>query len=186
MSVLEEAFRRAENSLYEARNSVDHDQRRQFASRQDVIAHREDVRRPLVDDALVDALVAATDENDMVLRGKLARDALGEGSSARVEKCDCRFRAGAAGANRSVDRFRKHDHSGPSSDRLVVDGLAGVVGEVSRVCGPHLNELGRLRALQDGLAEDRVNHLGKKGDYIESDHRNRLVAQPLAKGRIDS
>ncbi len=68
----------AQHAGDEAHRRIDHDGRGQFAAAQYVVADGKlHVAIEFVD-ALVDALVAATDENDAVESGKFARDGLVE------------------------------------------------------------------------------------------------------------
>ena len=78
----------AEDAGEQADGGVEDDGRGQLATAEDVVADGEFFVGEEVGDALVDALVAAADEDDAVERGEAVRGGLGEGLALRGEQDD--------------------------------------------------------------------------------------------------
>ena len=83
---LGEAFLFRQHARHHAADGVRHGHGGDLAARDDEVSHREFFVHALVDEALVDALVVAADENQMVIAlFQLARHRLREGAPAGRE-----------------------------------------------------------------------------------------------------
>src|ERR1044072_6498914 len=98
---------------------------------QDVVAERDlDHLGPgggVVEHPLVDALIAAAEEHEVLAGGQLAGQALAQRRPGRRRYTD--GRAGdAEGVERLAERLGRHHHPGSPAEGRVVDGAVPVVG----------------------------------------------------------
>ena len=132
----------AERARQLAQHRVAHDHRRQLAAGEHVAADRDDVAGEVLEDALVEALVAAAQQRQRGLAGELARRAPRRAAARRAR---ARSRAGCSrsshridavvGAQRAVEHVHAQHHPGAAAERRVVDLPAAerrVIAEVRR------------------------------------------------------
>ena len=126
-------------------------------------------------DALVDAFIAAADEDDALEGGEAARGGLREALALRREK-DYGLAGGIAGGLRGdakgfdalEDGLRLEDHAFAATEGAVVDGAVAVVGPVAEVVRVDGGKAGAERALEDAVAERALKEAGKEGDEVEA------------------
>src|SRR5260221_2614115 len=119
----------------EAHASVEDDHRAELAAGEDIVADRDGFYRPRVEDALVESLEAAAQQNDALARRELADAALGQRAPPRCQR-QYRPRAGVLGGNaierRGEDVRAKH-HSRSAAGGRVVDAAVLVGREIADV-----------------------------------------------------
>src|SRR5262249_52168087 len=109
---------------------VDEGEGRDFPTRKDVIADRNLLEAAPFDQALVDALEAAAEDDGAGPVGQRRDPALGERNPARAhDKARARIAGGRDGVHGAGEHVRAHHHAWPAAGRRVVDG-AMLVGRV--------------------------------------------------------
>jgi hypothetical protein len=129
--------------------------------------------------ALIDALVAAADEDDAVECGEAAGCGLGKALSLGGEQNDGLF-GGVAGGFRCevegfegfVDGLGLEDHALAAAKRAVVDGAVAVVGEGPEVVGMGAGDPGTKGSRDDAKVEWAAEKIGEYGEDVEA-HRDR-------------
>src|SRR4051794_11901691 len=162
-----------------AQNGVADHHRRELAAGEDVAADRHGVRREVLDDALVEALVAAGQQRDGGLGGQLVDEAVVEDPPARGQREHAPLVAqvdrvdAVEAAQRLIHDVHAEDHAGSAAERRVVDLTAAerrVLPGIERaqvVAGGH-----RVRDVT--LCAEPFEPLREQGDHVE------LHAQPPA------
>jgi hypothetical protein len=168
----------AEDAGEEAGDGVDEDGGGEFAAGEDVVADAELFVAEVLGDALVDALVAAADEDDAVAGGEAAGVGLGELAALGREQDD----AGGGGAGGSggdgegfealEDGLGLEDHAFAAAEGAVVDGAVTVVGEAAEVVDIDLGDAGAEGARDDAVAQDAgagggAEEFGEDGEEVE-------------------
>src|SRR4051794_24655747 len=155
-----------------AQDRVHDDHRRQLAAAQDVPPDRHGVRREVLDDPLVEPLVAAAQQRDRRLLGQLVDERVVEHPPARREREDAPLRAqrhrvlAVDAPQRVVHDVHAQDHPGAAAERRVVDLATAERRELARV------ERAQLVALLLGVADmalgaEPVEPLGEERDDVE-------------------
>ena len=144
----------ADGARNDAHDRVGDDAGRQLAARQHVVADRDFARDEVFADAVVDALVVAAEDDDVVERREpvgfvlVVADAVGRGVDDLVV-----VPLGLEFLDQFEDRFALEDHARFAAEGVVVGGLAAVVGVVVEVMDDDLDQPLLLRAVQDGFVE---------------------------------
>src|SRR3712207_5947971 len=176
MALLDEAVRVPHDAGEEPTHGLDHREHRDLSPVDDVVADADQAHAgPLggvVEDALIDALVPAAAEHEVILAGELVRHRLGEKlARGRREDHERRLNAvrrlGEDAVERLAPRLRLHDHSGPAAVRGVVDGAVPVVGEIAQVVNGEVEEPGLLGLAEQGQLED-VEVAGEDRDDVDA------------------
>lgn len=165
----------AEGPGKEADDGVHEDHGREFAAGEDVVAEAEFEGGEFLDDAFIDALVMAGDEEEAGFGGKVFDDGLGERAALWREE-DAGSGAGVHGLDRVngvPERLAGHDHAGPAAEGAVVGLLMLVGGVVPDVVGVPFDEAAFTRTRGDGEAE-RGGGLGREyfgegGEDVEAE-----------------
>jgi hypothetical protein len=152
-----------------AHEGVDQRHRRDFAAGQHEVADRNVFVDARIEKALVDAFVAAADEDqaERGLRRKFAHARIGQARAGRRQGNHARRRAAGRALRRPrpldglCKRFGKHHHARATAERPVVHGAMVVRGEVARIEGGELPQALRQRAPGDAVTGDRLEHLRK-------------------------
>ena len=137
-----------------AQHRVAHDHRRELAAREHVAADRELVGAEVLEDALVEALVAAAEQRQLVLGRQLLDDAVVEHPPAGRERDHAAALAhrdrvlAVAGAQRRLDDVDAEHHPRAAAERRVVD-LPRLQRRVRAV----------VDALERGAQRQRVRHV---------------------------
>ena len=163
----------AEDAGEQAHDGVNDDGGRQFAPGEDVVADGEFFVAVKLIDALVDALVAATDEDDAVEVRELAGDGLGEGAALGAEEDD----AGAGGAfglgwdaeggEGLGQRLGLEDHALAAAEGAVIHGAVAVMGEGAQVVRREFDVPLGQSAAEDSVFEEAGEEGGEDGDNVE-------------------
>jgi len=151
----------------------------ELAPGEDEVADGELLVREELRDALIDAFVAAADEDDAVERGEMAGDGLREALALCGEQNDGFAGGGwigkAGGPGCDVegfdaleDRLRFEDHAFAAAEGTVVDGAVTVVGPVAKVVGVDLGDAGAQGAFEHAVVERAFEESGEEGDEVES------------------
>ena len=113
-----------------------------------------------VDDALVDALVAAAQQDEAGGGGVALGVGLGEGAAARGEE-HARAVVGDGGQG-GVDHVGAHHHAGAAAERGVVHRAVPVGGEVADVDRVERPDAGRQGPAGERAGERAREHLGEQ------------------------
>ena len=181
----------AEDAGEEADGGVEEDGGGEFAAGEDVVADGEFFVAEELADALVDAFVTATDEDQAVEGGETAGGGLREALALRGEQDDrlLGWRAGGArgaaggfcgegqGLEAVEDGLGFEDHALAAAEGTVVDGAVTVVGKGAEVVDVGAGQAGAERArdhavAQDALVGEGAEEVGKDGEDVEA-HRDR-------------
>jgi hypothetical protein len=177
--------RLAEHAGHVPRDRVDHDQRGELAAREHVVADRELFVDRRLDHALVDAFIAATDQDDVRQRRQLPHAGLGQRRPGRRDQ-DAVSPATAARAactllraswaldqarrgllDRREQRLGLHHHARPAAVRRVIDGAVPIGREVARVDGVDGDHAGFAGPADHAGGERRPDQLGEDRDDRE-------------------
>lgn len=165
----------AEGPGEEADDGVHEDHGRELAAGEDVVAEAEFEGSEPFDDAFIDALVMAGDEEEAGFGGEVLDHGLGERAALWREE-DAGSGAGVHGldgVNGVPERLAGHDHAGAAAEWAVVGFLVLVGGVVPDVVGVPLDEAAFTRTRRDGEAERRGGlgreHLGEGGEDVEAE-----------------
>lgn len=169
----------AEGAGDEADDGVHEDEGGQLASREDVVADRDLEGGEFLDDAFVDALVVAAEEEEAGPGGEIAYEGLVEGDALGGQE-DARCGAGVLGFGGDdgvPDGLAGHDHARAAAEGAAVGFVVLVVGVVADVGGVPGDEACGAGAGGDGEAERgggaAIEHLGEGGEDVEA-HRGRI------------
>ena len=163
MRFLDEALGVADDAGDEPRDGLDHRHGGDLSPVEHVVAeaHRAHpaARGVVVDDALVDALVASAGEDEVRLLGELAREGLGEALAGRRGHDEHRILRQHL-VERRAPRLGLHDHAGAAAVGRVVHGAVAVVRPVAEVVHPQIQDAALAR-----LADERdVEHIEEGGE----------------------
>ena len=156
-----------EKERTQADHRVGHDQRRQLAAGEHVVADRERVVGQVLAHALVHALVAPGQQDQVLLAGQLARDALIERASPGVHQDHARARR-AERFDRREQRLGLEHHSAAAAERVVVGDPVLAVRIVSEVGHPDVDETARARAADHRFRQRGLHDPRKQGDDIQT------------------
>ena len=151
-----------------AQDRVADDHRGELAAGHDVAADRERLGAEVVDDPLVEALVAAAQQRERLLRGELRDDRVVEDAAAGRERDHAAARAhgdrvlAVARAERRLDDVDPQHHPGAAAERRVVD-----LARLQR----------RRRAVVDAVERraqlERVGHVALPAEPVEPGREQR-------------
>ena len=186
----------AEDAGEEASDGVDEDGGGEFAAGEDEVADGELVVAEELGDALVDAFVAAADEDDAIEGGETAGGGLGEALALGGEEEDglpgvgVGGRVGVGGAlgfggegerlEAVVDGLGFEDHAFAAAEGAVVDGAVAVVCEGAEVVGVDAGEAGAEGSLEDAVTEDAL-----AGEVVGGRAAGGGVAEEVGEDRED-
>jgi hypothetical protein len=169
----------AEDAREQADDGVDDDGCGELAAGEDVVADGELFVTEELADALVDAFVAAADEDDAVELAEPAGDGLGEALALRGEQDD--GLAGCGGVGEAIgfggdaerlealeDGLGLEDHAFAAAEGAVVDGAMAIMGEGAEVVGVGLCLTLAECTLEDAVIEGATEELGKDSDDVEA------------------
>ncbi len=164
----------AQHAGHQARDGVQQGQRRQFPAGQHEVAQAQLDVHMAVDDALVQALVAAAQQRRAGAVGPLAHQRLVDAATSGCEQHDgacghARIRARARHRDqRALQRLGQHHHARAAAERAVVDAAVGALGVVAQ--GPQLHvDLARfVGAARDALRQERREQVGEQRDDVEA------------------
>ena len=170
MTFLGEGLRVSHHARDQPRDSFNHRHRRHFATVENVIPERKltdaNSSGVVVDNALVNALVAAASENEVRFLRELARDGLREDLTGGRGNDENRV-VGNDGIKRFTPRLWTHDHSCSAAVRRVVNGFVHVVGEVTQIHRIDLDEP-RFACFPNEGHIEHVKELGENRDDVDS------------------
>ena len=157
----------ADSSRDEADDGVGDDGGGELAAGEDIVADGNLASDEVVADALVDALVVAAEDDDVVQQaegvGHWLREELAVGSGEDdFVVVTLGFQRGDAG----VDGLYLHDHSGLAAEGVVVDLAVLVGGVVAQVVDVNLGQALLPGAPEDGAAQGALEHFGHDGEYV--------------------
>ena len=121
----------------EPHDSVDDNHSGKLAAAHYVVAHAQFLGCKVLEDALVDALVASADEDETIEARETLRGALVEHSSLGAHHDDRRIGRRLQCANGLEERSGAHDHAGPAAEWGVVGRAMAVVGMGAQVVSGH-------------------------------------------------
>ena len=159
----------------EPHHRVGNDAGGQLAPRQHVVADGNLARDEVLADAVVDALVVAAEDDDVLEHREavglmlVVAHAVGRGVDDFVVAA-----LGAELLDQFEDRFALHHHARLAPEGVVVGGLALVVGVVVEVVHHNFDEPLLLGPLEDGFVQRRAYQLGNDGDDIDAHLGSRL------------
>jgi hypothetical protein len=169
----------AEDAGEEADDGVDEDGGGELAAREDIVANGELFVAEELGDALIDAFVAAADEDDAVEGGEAAGRGLGEGLALGGEEDNGFFGGVARGLEGEVEGFEGfvdglglQDHAFAAAEGAVVYGAVAVVGEVAEVEGVGAGQPRAKGPRNDAKIEWAAKKVGKDGEDVEA-HKGR-------------
>ena len=145
-------------------HGVEHDHGGELAAGEDEVAEGEFLIDFGLDHALVDAFVAAAQQDEGRPRGEPHHFAVIEPPALRGEVDDGAGRAGGATlllagmAQGGGERFGPHEHAGAAAVGAVIDAPVGVVGEVARVVQREFVEAALAGATGDAVLGQRSEH----------------------------
>ena len=129
-------------------------------------------------DALVDALVVAAQDDDVLLEGELIGYALGEDFSVGGHVDDFVVVALCLELAYAVEHgLHHHDHAGISAIGVVVYGLAAAEAVFAEVVYVYLCQALLDGPAGDGVTERAVQKLWNHGYDVNSEHSGRFVMQ---------
>ena len=114
---------------------VDQDHRGDFASGEDIVAHRDQLRLEDFDDAFIETLVTTTQAESVEVPGPARRPPLIEPATLRREHDQASRRLGGRshGLGRRHHRRGHQDHSRPAAERPIIDLLVLPLGPGANV-----------------------------------------------------
>lgn len=178
-ALVHRGFAITEHAFPQARDGIDDDGRGQFASAEHEVADRDFVVGKMLGHALVDAFVAAADEQEFVELGVVAREGLVELATLRREKHDT-----AAGiVFRAPSKYRFHgfkdglalqQHAFPAPEWPVIDGAMAVARPIAQVVDVDVEESASPCALDDTVVEGTAKEFGEDREDVKS-HLSYLV-----------
>ena len=153
----------------DAHDGVGHAGCGQFAAGEHEIADRNLLCDEVLTNAVVDALVVSTENNEVALH----REAVGHGlvELFTVGRGENHFVIVAFGLERCdavVDGLALHHHSRKAAIGIVVDAAMFVGGVVTQVVHMNFDQSFFLRSRQDGGVEEAVEHFGNYGDDVDA------------------
>src|SRR5579859_5133615 len=172
--VLRERVRVSDDAGDQAPDRIDQQHRRDLAAAQHVVADRDLVRGKTRAHTVVDALVAAADDDQTGLSCELLRQSLVQPPAPRLEEHDGAGVVEHDALDSLEHRLRLHHHAGTAPERDVVYLAVAVVREVAEVVRLQLDDPALDGAPDNALPEDRPEHVGKDGDDVESHSALRL------------
>ena len=149
----------AEHAREEPRDGFGHRQRGDLTAGQDVVPDRQLLEGELLDQARVEALVAAAQEQDALLVDQLLGQTLVERPAARAQRDPPETPVTRLEPFDGFgDRFGTQQHAGSATERPVVDAAMAIAREVAEV-----DALDPDLALLLGYAQDALRGVGLDG-----------------------
>ena len=157
----------AEHSGQQTGDSVDDDDGSDDSIGEDVVADGDFLVDEGVDDALVDTLVVAAQQDEVRNRGgeALCGGVFKRGATGGEEDDTGMFRA--QGFDGLEDGFAFEDHALAAAVGGVISGVVFVVGPISEVVGADGDEAPALGLSKDALSEGGRGNLGKEGEDVD-------------------
>ncbi len=149
----------------QADDGIDDDEGGRLPTGQDVVADRQ-FEIDEVADAVVDALVARTHQDQVRSRCEIVGPLVAKGLSSRVEQDDERIRATNL-VESGGDRFGSHDHPGSAAVRRVVDAAMPPESPLAEVVGPDRDEAPLLDPSGDAGPERPGDHLREERQDVD-------------------
>lgn len=168
----------AQHAGLQAGHAVEQRHRGQFPAGQDEIAQAQLQVDVAVDEALVDALVAAAQQDRPRAGRELAHDGLVDAAAGGGEVHDRRAlgAGGAHGREAALQRLDEHHHAGAAAIGAVVDAAVVVVGELAQRPQVHVDLLRLVRAARHAQRQVRGEEVGEQRDDVET-HRHSLKSR---------
>ena len=151
-------------------DGIDDDAGGQFTAGQDVVADRQFLVDLGLQQALVDRLVAAADQDQARQGGKAAHARLLQARALRTEvDHPCRLRrGGTCGGECRTQWLDGHDHAGAAAIGPVVDGAVRIGGVITRVPALELEQAALAGTANDAVAGAGIHGLGEKTQDINA------------------
>ncbi len=183
----------AEDAGKETGDGIDDNGGGEFAAGEDVVADGELAVAEQVVDALVDALIAAADEDEAVKADELAGGGLGEGRTLGGEE-DNLLAGGVAGGfggdgegfDGLGEGFGLENHALTAAKGAVVNGAVTVVREAAEVVDLDGDQAPGDGPAEDAVAEDGGEEVGENGDEVEAHGRAHGPGRGEAPGNADA
>src|SRR5690606_7856447 len=148
------------------------DERGKLAAREDVVPDREKLEIEPFEDALIEALVVATEEDQPLRPRQIAQPGLLEARSLGREDdlargFEGRLPSREDGIDRGEDRLGLEDHAGTAAVRPIIDRAVPVRGEVANVGELEVEDARAARPTEDALLDDGLDHPGKDRQDVD-------------------
>ena len=142
----------ADHAGDEPGDGLDHDERRDLSAGEHVVPDRHLLRGESLGHPLVDALVPAAEERQVLLAGELANERLIETSTRRRQEQHT-SPVGVEGLDRGEERLRLHHHPGSAAEGRVVDRAMTVARPLAKIVDADIQEPSSDRPPQETLAQ---------------------------------
>ena len=173
-----------QNAGLEAEDAVGHHEAGQLAAGEDIVADRDLFVRKRFNDALVDALIVAADQRQVIVLGQPAGVLLGVTLTARRQEHDMRGRASLFrhlfldGAQAVGDGLGIEHHAAAAAIGVVVGLLLLVEGVIPDLMAVGLDVAAPGCAADDAGVQHLLAHLREKGHDVHT-HSHRSLLLPL-------
>ena len=156
----------------QAGRSFDDGKGRGLAAVQDGFAHADGLHGEQVEEAGVEAFVAAADEGELFFPGKFAGQLLREGAAYGRERDHAALPAvaGREFAQGAYHGFEHEHHAGAAAVGAVVHMVVAVGGLVARVGKGEAHDAGFARLFHETAGKGRVEPLGEERDEVVMHH----------------
>ena len=159
----------AQHARHHSHDGIADDGGGQFPAGQHVVSHADFAGDEMFADAIVNAFVVSTENDEILRHGQRVGERLvklftvGRGEDDFII-VSLRFERGDA----VVNRLALHDHAGEAAEGVVIDAAVFVVGVVTKVVKMYFNQPAALRTGKDGGADKTLQHFGENGDDVYS------------------
>src|SRR3990170_3427127 len=152
-------------------HGIDHDQGRELAPGQDIVADRE-LEIDEIANPLVDALIAGTHEDEVLTKGQVRGTRLPERLARRIEEDGRRVRA-PEGVERRRHRLRAQDHARSPPVRCVIDAAVAPQAPLAEVVDADVCQALLADAAGNARGQRPLEHVRKECQEVDSHVRSR-------------
>src|SRR5579859_4127121 len=178
--VVLERVRIADHAGHQPRHRVDQHHRWNLRSAEHVVADRDLPCGQAGAHAVVDALVAPTNDDESWFQRQLGGQALVEAFAPWLHENDRARVVEHHALHRFEDRLGLQHHAGPAAEGNVVDLPVPVVRELAQVVGVQLEHAVRDRPTDHALVEAGPEHAGEDGHDVELHRASSTVSSQSA------
>jgi hypothetical protein len=168
-----------QRTLLEPGDGVHHHARCQFATRQDVVTDGQLFVDLGGDQALIDALVAAAEQDQAIPRGQFTHFSLGQALALgrQVEDVRRRWIGRARRGEASAQGIDQHHHARPAAEWPFVDAAVIAAGVVARVPAMDGKQVAFLRTPHDAVCGDLRDEFREQADHVDAHGRQKSASQ---------